>query len=655
MAEKFEFQAEVGRLLDIVANALYSEKEIFLRELISNASDACDKLRYKSIQDEKLLEGQPDLNIRLYFDTDARTLTVEDTGIGMNRAELIENLGTIAHSGTQKLVEQLEEAKGDVNLIGQFGVGFYAAFMVADKVEVKTRKAGEETAYEWVSDGRGAYEVDETLKENRGTQITLHLKEDAGEFLLEERLKQIVVKYSDHINFPILLGEGEDAPQINSGSALWMRPKSEITEKQYIEFYHHVSSGGMAVDEPLYQWHWKAEGMFEYTNLLYIPGMKPFDLYDPKRNHGVKLYVKRVYITDGVEGLIPPFLRFMRGVVDSEDLPLNISREMLQHNPVVAKMGSAITKKILGDLENMAVDNPGLFKDIWGQYGPVIKEGLYDAHQFRDQLNKVVRFHSTRGDDLVSLQDYIDEMKDGQEHIYYISGPDLDTVKNSPQLEGFKAKGVEVLFMTDTIDEFWLPVAHDYMNKTFKSITRGASELSKIAEDEKSDKDKKDTAKDSKKSGQDVSALIEKMKEVLGDEIKDIAVSERLTESPVCLVADESGADMHIERLLKKSQGYEELTKRILEVNDTHPVILKLQELASANDDNKDVLVDASWLLLDQARIIEGDPLPDPSGFARRMAKMMEQGLLDITPPAKKTKAKKKTSKAKPSKKKKTA
>ncbi len=627
MSETFEFQAEVGRLLDIVANALYSEKEIFLRELISNASDACDKLRYEAISNEDLIKDDPDFRIKLFFDTDVRTLTIIDNGVGMGKDELIENLGTIAHSGTQKMMEHLESAKssGDVNLIGQFGVGFYSAFMVADKVVVKTRKAGADTAYEWVSDGRGEYTVDEILKDDRGTEITLYLKDDAGDFLLEERLKNIVRKYSDHISFPILLGEAADAPQINTGSAIWTRPKSEITEKQYIEFYHHVSSGGMAVDEPLYQWHWRAEGTFEYTNLLFIPGMKPFDLYDPKRNHGVKLYVKRVYITDGVEGLIPPFLRFMRGVVDSEDLPLNISREMLQNNPLLTKMGRSITKKILGDLENMALDNPSLFSDIWANYGAVIKEGLYDAHEYRDQLNKVVRFYSTHGDELVSLGEYIERMKEGQEHIYYISGTDLDTVKNSPQLEGFKAKGVEVLFMVDTIDEFWLPMAHDYMNKTFKSITRGASELDKIGEQDEKSKDKD---KETSKKGADISDLLAKMKSVLGEEVKDITISERLTDSPVCLVADESGADMHIERMLKKSQGYEELTKRILEVNDSHPVILKLQELAVANDDTEGVLDDAAHLLLDQARIIEGEPLPDPSGFARRMAKMMENGLV---------------------------
>jgi len=405
-----------------------------------------------------------------------------------------------------------------------------------------------------------------------------------------------------------------------------MRPKSEISEKEYTEFYHHVSTGGMAMDEPMKHWHWRAEGTFEYSNLLFIPSMKPFDLYDPQRAHGVKLYVKRVYITDGVEGLIPPFLRFMRGVVDSEDLPLNISREMLQHNPLVAKMGSTITKKILGDLQNMAIDNPALFADFWAQYGAVVKEGLYDAHQFRDQLNKVVRFHSTRGDELITLEDYISKVKDGQDHIYYISGGDLEAAKNSPQLEGFKAKGVEVLFMTDTIDDFWLPVANSFMGFDFKSITRGGSELSKIKGDEKAT-EKEDEEKDVE-AVRDITELLVRMKIILGEDVKDITISERLTDSPVCLVADDSGSDMHMERMLKKSQGYEELTKRILEVNDTHPVIIKLQDIAIANDDNAGVLEDAAKLLLDQARIIEGDPLPDPTGFARRMAKMMENGLL---------------------------
>ncbi|MGM0422546.1 MAG: molecular chaperone HtpG, partial [Pseudomonadota bacterium] len=587
--------------------------------------DACDKLRYEAIQDENLIKDDPDLKIRLAFDPEVRTVTVTDNGVGMTKEELIENLGTIAHSGTSRLVEQLKDSKGDkekLSLIGQFGVGFYSAFMVADKVIVKTRKAGGDKAYEWVSDGRGSYTIDETLMDHRGTEIVLHLKDDAGEFLLEERLKQVVKKYSDHISFPIVLGEGEDAPQLNSGSALWMRPKSEITEQQYTEFYHHVSSGGMAIDEPLYRLHWKAEGAIEYTNLLFIPGMKPYDLYDPKRHHGVKLYVKRVYITDGVEGLVPPFLRFIRGVVDSEDLPLNISREMLQLNPVVAKIGSAITKRVLGDLKNMAQDNPALFADIWAQYGPVIKEGLYDASQYRDQLNEVVRFHSTRGDDLVSFQDYIDNMKEGQEHIYYLSAADLDTAKNSPQLEGFRAKGIEVLFMTDTIDEFWIPIANDFQGKSFKSVTRGAAELSKIKSDEK--EDSKDEKADEDQP--DISGLLAKLKTILGEEIKDVTLSERLTDSPVCLVADEGGADMHIERMLKKSQGYEELSKRVLEVNAKHPVILKLQDMV-ANDD-QDSIDDAAWLLLDQARIIEGEPLPDPAGFARRMAKMMELGLI---------------------------
>lgn len=353
--------------------------------------------------------------------------------------------------------------------------------------------------------------------------------------------------------------------------------------------------------------------------------MKPFDLYDPKRAHGVKLYVKRVYITDGVEGLIPPFLRFVKGVVDSEDLPLNISREMLQNNPLVAKMGRTITKRILTDLKNMAVDNPGLFKDIWAQFGPVIKEGLYDAHEYRDQLNEVVRFHSTRGEDLVSLQEYIDRMPENQSHIYYISASDIETARKSPQLEGFKAKGVEVLLMADTIDEYWIPMARNFMGKDFKSVTKGAADLSNISP---STDENENLSKDERPDNTAVQPLLEKLRALLGDEVRDVSLSERLTTSAVCLVADESGADMHIERVLKKSQGYEELSKRILEINPKHPVIVRMNEMVAANED-KD-LEDAAWLLLDQARIVEGEPLPDPAAFAERMSKMISHGLVKL-------------------------
>jgi len=438
MAEQLEFQAEVSRLLDIVANALYTEREIFLRELISNASDACDRLRYAAISQPALTEGNGDFKITVDFDASARTITVADNGIGMTKDELVKNLGTIAHSGTRELVKQLNgDDKKNSSLIGQFGVGFYSAFMIADKVTVTSRKAGEKTAHVWSSDGRGSYTVDAALKDAPGTEIVLHVKEDASEFLLQERLKNVIKKYSDHISFPIEMS----GVVVNAASALWMRPKNEVTEEQYKEFYRDVS-GGMQMDEPWMTLHWRAEGAIEYNNLLFIPSMKPFDLYDPRRQHGVKLYVRRVFITDGVEGLIPPFLRFLKGVVDSEDLPLNISREMLQANPVITKMSSAITRKVLTELEEKAKNDIGDFANFWALFGPVIKEGLYDAHAYREQLCRVARFHSSAGEGLVSLDEYVERMKEGQEHVYYLSAPTVEAARHSPQLEAFRAKGV---------------------------------------------------------------------------------------------------------------------------------------------------------------------------------------------------------------------
>ncbi len=624
MSEKMEFQTEVSRLLDIVANALYTEKEIFLRELVSNASDACDRLRYEAIAKPDLLAGDSDFKIRIWFDTDARTLTIADNGIGMDKEALIKNLGTIAHSGTRELVQNLGEgAKKDVNLIGQFGVGFYSAFMVADRVEVTSRRAGDAKAWVWVSDGRGSYTVDEALKDSRGTEIVLHIKDEASEFLIEDRLKHVIKKYSDHIAFPILLGPGDKGVMVNAASALWMRPKSEVTAEQYKEFYRSVS-GALQMDEPWMTIHWRAEGAIEYSNLLMIPSMKPFDLYDPRRHHGVKLYVKRVFITEGVEGLIPPFLRFVKGVVDSEDLPLNISREMLQANPVIAKMSSAITKKILSELEQKAKDDIKSFENFWALFGPVVKEGLYDAHNHREQLCRVARFYSTHGDGLTSLDEYVSRMVEGQDHIYYLSAPSVEAAKNSPQLEAFRARGVEVLFMTDAIDEFWLPMQNDFKQKKFKSVTRGDAELSKIkplnGDDNAGDKPEDKNATDN---------LIARMKEILSLEVKDVKLSERLVDSPVCLVAPESDVDINMQRLLKKNQGYEGMHQHILEINVKHPVIAKMQLLA-ANDAeaSKEVLRDTTLLLLDQARIIEGEPLKNPGEFVRRLSRAIEKGLL---------------------------
>jgi molecular chaperone HtpG len=622
MSEQMQFQTEVSRLLDIVANALYTEKEIFLRELVSNAADACDRLRYESIANPALLAGDADLKIRVSFDAPARLLTVSDNGIGMDRDDLIRNLGTIAHSGTRAMVQSLgEDKKKDVNLIGQFGVGFYSAFMVADRVEVLSRKAGSDKAWRWTSDGRGSYAVEEDLKPARGTEITLHIKDDASEFLLEERLRQIIKKYSDHIGFPILMNGG-DAP-VNAASALWMRAKGDVTSEQYKEFYHSVS-GGMKMDDPWMTLHWRAEGAIEYANLLMIPSMKPFDLYDPRRHHGVKLYVKRVFITDGVEGLIPPFLRFLKGVVDSEDLPLNISREMLQSNPVIAKMSNAITRKVLSELEQKAKDDPKAFEDFWSLFGPVVKEGLYDAHAHREQLTRVVRFYSSKADGLVSLEDYVSRMKDGQEYIYYLSAPTVEAARNSPQLEAFRKKDVEVLFMTDTIDEFWLPMQMDFRQKKFKSVTRGDAELSKVKSPEGAPEEKKEETAEQKSATE---KLVAKLKEILAGEVKDVALSERLVDSPVCLVAPENDLDIHMQRVLKKSQGYEEMHQHILEINDRHPVIVRLRALV-ANDGAADLVRDTALLLLDQARIVEGEPLKNPADFVRRMNKAIEHGLL---------------------------
>ncbi|TWA68929.1 molecular chaperone HtpG [Azospirillum brasilense] len=625
--ERLSFQAEVSRLLDIVAHSLYSEKEVFLRELVSNASDACDRLRYAALTQPELSADDPNLKVRLVVDKEARTLTVADNGIGMNREDLVENLGTIARSGTAAFMRNLKEnakegeAKKDVNLIGQFGVGFYSAFMVADRVEVLTRKAGETQGWRWLSDGKGEFTISDVADLPRGTQIKLHLREGDDEYLEEHRLSAIVRKYSDHIAIPILFGEGEDAKSLNSASALWMRSKNEITAEQYTEFYHHV---GHAFDDPWLTLHWRAEGAIEYTNLLFVPSSKPFDLFDPKRAHRVKLYVKRVFITDSAEGLLPPYLRFLRGVVDSEDLPLNISREMLQHNPMLAKIRAGITRRVLSELGKKARDTEKAeeYAAFWENFGAVLKEGLYDDYEHRDDLLKLMRFRSTAGDGLVSLEEYLGRMKEGQEAIFTISGDDIETLKRSPQLEGFKAKGVEVLLLTDPVDEFWVPSVGSFQDKPFKSVTRGGADLGKIQGGE-------EKPAEEKASEGELTDLLVLLKLTLQDVVKDVRPSERLTDSAVCLVADENDMDMHLERLLKqhKQLGMDApAAKRILEVNPAHPLIKRLAERAKASG-AATTLDDAAWLLLDQARIVEGEALPDPAAFARRLASAMEKGL----------------------------
>jgi molecular chaperone HtpG len=627
-AEKRSFQAEVSKLLQIVANSLYSEREVFLRELISNAADACDKLRYLALTDADLVAGDPDFKIRLSVDADEKTLTIVDNGVGMTEEELEQNLGTIASSGTGAFIDNLTgDAKKDVGLIGQFGVGFYSAFMVSEKVEVLTRKAGDEKAWIWTSDGLGEYTVASAEKAGRGTIITLHLKEDAAEFLEEPRLRNIVKTYSDHIAIPIMLAKGEDGEDaLNEASALWTRQKSEITPEQYTEFYRHVSHG---FDEPWLTTHWRAEGRFEYNALLFTPSSPPFDLYHPDRKHRVKLYVKRVFITEDCEGLVPEYLRFLKGVIDCEDLPLNVSRELLQKNPMLTAISSAVTKRILNELTRKADKDTEAYNAFWENFGAVLKEGLYGApNEHKQTLLDLVRFKSTTRDGLVSLKQYVEGMKDGQEHIYYITGESQDAIRNSPHLEGFAAKGIEVLLLSDPIDDFWIPSLFEgYAEKQFQSVTRGGADLDKVKgadgkdEDDKTDKDNEDEAKS------DIAPLVASIKIALGETVKDVRESARLTDSACCLVADDGDLDMNLERILRQHQQVKEAAPRVLEINPKHPLIKGLSERVKVGKTGQD-LDDAAYLLLDQARIMDGETVTDPKAFARRMSKVMEMGLV---------------------------
>jgi len=615
--ETRSFQAEVSRLLDIVAHSLYSQKEIFLRELISNASDACDRLRYAALTEPALADGDTRYRVVLTPDKSGRTLTVADNGIGMSRAELIENLGTIARSGTAAFLNQLSgDARKDMSLIGQFGVGFYSAFMVAEKVEVKSRKAGESEGWRWVSDGKGEFTIEPLAEVARGVTIVVYLRDGEDEYLDPGRLRRIVHTYSDHIGLPIVLEDAGKEETINSASALWTRPRSEVTQEQYNEFYHHV---GHSFDDPWLTLHAKAEGVLEYTSLLFVPSAKPFDLFDPERKSRVKLYVRRVFITDEGTNLLPAYLRFLRGVVDSEDLPLNISREMMQSNPMVARIHQQLTKRILTELGKKANDSPEEYIKFWDNFGAVLKEGLYEDREHREELLTLARFRSSVRDGLVSLDEYVAAMKPGQEAIYTITGDSLDVIKQSPQLEGFRARNLEVLLMTDPIDEFWVPAIGSYKDKAFKSATRGGIDLDKISLPE----DRKDEHSELPAK---LASLIAIFKLALGDAVKDVRSSDRLTDSAVCLVADEGDMDMHFERLLKQHRQLDTMSKRILELNPRHKLIERLAATvgeAGASDQ----LSEFAWLLLDQARIIEGEQLPDAAAFARRLSTALERGL----------------------------
>ena len=613
--ETREFQAEVAKLLDLVVHSLYSNREIFLRELISNASDACDKLRYAALTDPTLLEdGSSDFAIHVAVDKEAKTLTIADNGIGMNRDELIANLGTIAKSGTAEFLKSVGDKKKDVSLIGQFGVGFYSAFMVADNVEVVSRKAGESQGWLWSSDGKGGFTVGAQNDAARGTRITLRLKKDAEEFLEPARLRQIVKTYSDHIALPVILDAAADDKEakeetLNSASALWMRSKSEISAEQYQKFYHHAAH---PFDEPWHTLHYRAEGAIEYTALLFIPTQKPFDLFHPERKNQVKLYVNRVFISDQLDGLMPRYLRFVRGVVDSADLPLNVSREMLQNNPMLKKIQTGIAKRLLKDLKDRS-EKAEEYNAFWETFGPVFKEGLYEDFERREDLLELARFKSTAAQGWTSLKDVVGRMKEGQEAIYYITGENGAALKNSPQVEGFLAKGIEVLLLSDTIDEFWVPTVGTYDKKPFKSVAEAGSDLSKIAGEDKAD---------SEEPPAEVKGLVEKLKASLGDAVADVRVSDRLTGSPVCLVADTGGMSLHLARMLKQhgeSPGM--ALRKVLEINPKHTLIKRLSDVDGA------ALNDAAHLLLDQARILEGEAVPDPAAFAKRLSAFLEKGL----------------------------
>ena len=623
--ETRSFQAEVSRLLDIVAHSLYSQKEIFLRELISNASDACDRLRYLALTEPGLLADDPELSVTLTPDRKAGTLTIADNGIGMSHDELIDNLGTIARSGTANFVKDLSgDAKKDVALIGQFGVGFYSAFMVADRVDVVSRKAGASEAFRWSSDGKGQFMIEAAERAGRGTTITLHLKADEKDFLDPYRIRTVVKTYSDHIALPIRLEETDDkgatkTETINAAAALWTRPRNEITAEQYKKFYQDVAH---QFDDPWLTIHSKAEGTLEYTTLLFIPSTKPFDLFEVERKSKVKLYVRRVFITEDSPDLLPPYLRFIKGIVDSEDLPLNISREMLQNNPMLARMKNQIVKRVISELAKKASGEPEEYAKFWDNLGAVLKEGLYEDYENRDALLPLLRFRTTAKEELSSLDDYVSRMKPGQDAIYFITGDKLETLAKSPQLEGFRAKGVEIMLLTDPVDEFWLPSVGEYQKHEFRSVTRGAPELDKIeTPDDKPDAKKKDESKT------DISSLIALFKLTLGDSVRDVRASERLTESAVCLVADQEDMDLHMERLLRKHNrvaGGD--MKRILELNPNHKLIARLAARAGEAG-AADALGDFAWLLFDQARLLEGEALPDPNAFALRLSAALEKGL----------------------------
>ena len=619
--ETLEFQTEVKQLLQLMIHSLYSNKEIFLRELISNGSDACDKLRFEALANDKLYENDTDLRIRIDIDKDARTVTVTDTGIGMTRDEVVENIGTIAKSGTRQFFESLtgDQAK-DSQLIGQFGVGFYSSYIVADKVTLTTRRAGlgAEHGVRWSSAGDGEFTLETVERPQRGTEVVLHLREGEDEFLESFRVKSIINKYSDHIPLPIeMLGEAEDGKEasyeaVNKASALWTRPRTEVSEEEYKEFYKHVAHD---FEDPMKWVHSHVEGNQSYKTLFYIPSRAPFDLYDRDSRHGIKLYVRRVFIMDDAEQLMPYYLRFVRGLVDSDDLPLNVSREILQHNKLIDTIRAGSIKKVLGLLEAMMKNEPDLYKDFWKQFGNVLKEGPGEDFANKERIAKLLRFSSTKiasEEQDVSLDDYIARMKDGQDTIYYVTADSFAAAKNSPHLQIFRRKSIEVLLLSDRVDEWLVSHLNEYDGKSLVSIAKGELDLDKLADEEEK--------KAAKETEDEYADLVKRMQEVLSERVNTVRVSQRLTDSPSCLVMGEQDMAVHMQQMLKQAGHDVPASKPDLEINPVHPLVSRLKDEA---DDTRF----SSWsnVLLDQAMLSEGGQLEDPVAFVNRLNDLLQE------------------------------
>jgi len=621
-AETRGFETEVNQLLDLMIHSLYSNKEIFLRELISNASDACDKLRFTAVSDASLYEDDIELKVKVSFDKEQGTITISDNGIGMNRDEVIENIGTIAKSGTKAFLASITgDQKSDANLIGQFGVGFYSSFIVADEVTLRTRKAADatENGVEWISKGKGEYDIKSIDKATRGTQIVLKLREGEDEFLNDWKLRSIITSYSDHIDFPVVMDKTTEAAEeggesvieeetVNRASALWTRAKSDIKDEEYKEFYKHVAHD---YEDPIDWSHNRVEGTNEYTSLLYIPARAPFDLYDRETRNGIKLYVKRVFILEDNEQLMPRYLRFVRGLIDSNDLPLNVSREILQGSKVIDSIRTGSVKKVLGMLEKVAKNDPEKYQKLWTEFGKALKEGPAEDATNREKIAKLLRFattHNDSDDQTVSFDDYISRMKDGQDKIYFIAADSHSAAKNSPHLEIFKKKGIEVILLSDRVDEWLTSHLMEFDGKKLQSVAKGELDLGK---DEDSEKELEEKTKASEK-------LVKRMQKALGEKVGDVRVSNRLTDSPACIVLNEQDMAMHMQRIMKEAGHAMPSSKPILEINPDHPIVKKMD-----SEKSKKKFDDWSDILFDQALLAEGGQLEDPASFVAKLNKML--------------------------------